>query len=81
MTSPATIGRTPILEFVRWYMDQNRLDVLLDDAGTERLIVVEWSGDGPPEHWLNTAVREVEYQRNQEAQRAIRGLTPGDLGG
>jgi hypothetical protein len=78
MPTPATNGRTPTLVFVRWYRAENRLDVLLDDSGTERLIVVKWQGAGLPEQWFETAALEAAYQRNPES---LRGLTPGDLGG
>jgi hypothetical protein len=70
------------LQFVRWYRSERRLDVLFDDSGTERLIKFTWQGtDSVPGNWLEATREEAVYQRNQEALRAIRGLTPGDLGG
>jgi hypothetical protein len=80
MTTTATNGRSPSLLFVRWYRNEFRLDVLFDDAGEERLVVVRWGGASDvPSHWLDTAFREVGYQRKQDHLRAVRGVAPGDF--
>lgn len=63
------------LQFVVLYKGQSRLDAVVEeDTGKRRRVGVSWlrkeKSDLPPADWLDQVLKEIEFQKSIEKQKA-----------
>lgn len=68
------------LHSVRVYLGEQRMDVMVLDAGVKRVVGYRWQTQGatpvPLDTWWSAVCGEIEWQRTQEAKAAAGTLIP-----
>ena len=65
------------LLFVRLWLGQKKMDVAFEFKGEKRMVKFRWRAKGdsnvPPDHWYETAVRELYHAEGERLRGMIGG--------
>lgn len=81
MVAETTTG--PRVRFVRLYLGENRMDVVVESEGVPALIEHRWytrtPRDLPEGDWYAMTMKEVRLQKGQAGKKAKGRLMPWDM--